>query len=216
MPEDTINEARIAAIETALSDLMQILDETPPVGTVLMLSHDDLDQGRYLACEGQAIDITLPENAPFIRLFRKIGTTYGGEGTTFHLPDLQGEFPRFLDRQGNVDPGRRLGDRQAYRTGLPQTPFVADSAGNHNHQIDGVGDHGHPLNLETTASRIWRGGDTTYNTAAYPPVSDNKSTAGGGAHNHTLHPTGDHTHNISGGDSETAPRNVAFVGCIRY
>lgn len=216
MPDNTITEARVAAIEAALADLTHLLEDTPPVGTILMLAHEAVDESRYLRCEGQSIDLSQPGNERFQRLFQKIGTTYGGDAQSFKLPNLQGEFPRFLDREGHADPNRKLGQPQSHRTALPQTPFTTASAGTHSHQIDAVGDHSHPLNLETTASRAARGDSQISNTAAYPPVNDNKHTAGGGGHNHTLHEAGEHHHAIVGGDSETAPRNVALVGCIRY
>ena len=48
-------------------------------------------------------------------LFGRIGTTYGaGDGsTTFAIPDLRGEFPRFLDDGRGVDSGRAIGSAQA-------------------------------------------------------------------------------------------------------
>ena len=50
----------------------------------------------------------------YANLFVAIGTRYGaGDGySTFNLPDLRGEFPRFWDDGRGVDAGRGLGTWQ--------------------------------------------------------------------------------------------------------
>jgi microcystin-dependent protein len=62
----------------------------------------------WLLCDGASVSRTTYAN-----LFAAIGTTYGGTGTVFNLPDLRGVFLRGLDNGRGVDPGRTLGTQQA-------------------------------------------------------------------------------------------------------
>lgn len=51
--------------------------------------------------------------ADYPKLFAKIGTTYGGDGTTnFKTPDYRALFIRGLDSGKNEDPGRAIGSVQ--------------------------------------------------------------------------------------------------------
>lgn len=64
----------------------------------------------YLECNGATVSRTT-----YATLFAAIGSTYGpGDGaTTFHLPDLRGEFIRGWDNGRGVDSGRAFGSAQA-------------------------------------------------------------------------------------------------------
>ena len=74
------------------------------VGTVAFFARSSAPTG-WLKCNGAAISRT-----DYADLFDSIGTTYGtGNGsTTFNLPDLRGEFVRCLDDGRGVDNGRPL------------------------------------------------------------------------------------------------------------
>ncbi len=63
----------------------------------------------YLECNGAAVS-----RSTYADLFAAIGTRYGvGDGgTTFNLPQAQGEFIRGWDNGRGVDPGRSLGSWQ--------------------------------------------------------------------------------------------------------
>ncbi len=63
----------------------------------------------WLECNGNAVSRTT-----YAALFSAIGTTYGaGDGsTTFHLPDLRGEFVRGWDHGRGADSGREFGSYQ--------------------------------------------------------------------------------------------------------
>ena len=63
---------------------------------------------RYLTCNGASY-----LKNQYARLFAAIGTTYGGAGDRFNIPDLRGEFIRGLSQSRNVDNGRRLGSSQS-------------------------------------------------------------------------------------------------------
>ena len=65
----------------------------------------------YLFCNGAAVSRTL-----YPDLFAAIGVTWGiGDGgTTFNLPDAQGQFLRGFDVAGAVDPGRAFATEQGH------------------------------------------------------------------------------------------------------
>lgn len=79
-----------------------------PSGMVMIFAGDFAPVG-WLKANGAAVSRTVYAN-----LFVAIGTRYGaGDGhSTFNLPDLRGEFPRFWDDGRGVDAGRVLGSWQ--------------------------------------------------------------------------------------------------------
>lgn len=139
----------------------------------------------YLEANGAAISRTT-----YAALFAVVGTTFGtGDGSsTFNLPDLRGEFLRGWDNGKGTDSGRNFGSSQTDSTALPNTPFGTDNPGNHNHSYDG----GDRQNIQSggTSQPFSQGGNTTGSAGA-------------------------HTHTITGGDSETRPRNIALLPCIK-
>lgn len=88
--------------------LKPMLDAASPSGTITFLAGSTTPSG-WLKANGTAVSRTT-----YAGLFAAIGTTYGtGNGTTtFNLPDLRGQFPRFLDDGANIDTGRVLGSKQ--------------------------------------------------------------------------------------------------------
>jgi len=99
--------------------LADTLSDHVPTGTVIMFSTSALPAG-YLKCDGSAVSRTT-----YAKLFAVLGTLYGaGNGsTTFNLPDLRGEFPRFWDDARGVDPSRACGSWQS------GSPVVHDDNG---------------------------------------------------------------------------------------
>ena len=79
-----------------------------PSGQIGLFAMDYAPQG-WLKANGAALSRTV-----YAALFAAIGTRYGaGDGhSTFNLPDLRGEFPRFWDDGRGVDAGRGLGTWQ--------------------------------------------------------------------------------------------------------
>lgn len=158
-------------------------------------------------------------------LFAEIGTTFGaGDGvTTFNLPDVRGEFVRGLDDGRGVDAGRALNiaqgdDNKAHgHTG-------SLSADTHSHTVSGStssgGAHIHDVVAnggqyasETQPYGVYRGNGVT--------SVDRTAIASSGAHTHTL--TGNtnsvshsHTVTINNSGTESRPRNIAALGCIKY
>ena len=80
-----------------------------PSGQIGLFAMDYAPQG-WLKANGAAVSRTV-----YAKLFAAIGTRFGaGDGySTFNLPDLRGEFPRFWDDGRGVDAGRVLGSWQS-------------------------------------------------------------------------------------------------------
>jgi phage-related tail fiber protein len=130
----------------------------------------------------------LVSRTTYASLFAVIGTTYGAgdSSTTFALPDMRGEFPRGWDDGRAVDSGRAFGTAQT------------DAFRNHNHSIkSAIGSSAFGANDGFT-----RGSsdfDGSFRTGdAYVGGS---SVYGSG----TLVTA-----------SETRPRNVALLACIKF
>jgi microcystin-dependent protein len=145
---------------------------------------------------------TLVSRTSYSNLFANIGTTYGaGDGSnTFALPDLRGYFIRSLDLSANIDTGRTLGTVQQ------------DAYLNHSHGASStVTDPGHVHGYI---------GSQTPNS--YP------NATGLGGMNPTNNPTGNTNSAVTGitvtttvststtGGSETRPKNIALLACIKY
>lgn len=83
-------------------------------GTIAFHGKNAAPQG-YLKCNGGAVSRTT-----YADLFAEIGTTFGaGDGsTTFNLPELRGEFPRFWDDGRGIDASRVFGSAQGFATEL--------------------------------------------------------------------------------------------------
>ena len=79
-----------------------------PSGQIGLFATDYAPTG-WLKANGAVLSRTV-----YAALFAAIGTRYGaGDGhSTFNLPDLRGEFPRFWDDGRGVDAGRGLGTWQ--------------------------------------------------------------------------------------------------------
>jgi len=156
-----------------------------PAGTVIYTARSTAPTG-YIKANGAAISRTT-----FATLFAAIGTTYGaGDGsTTFNVPDLRGEFVRSLDDGRGIDSGRGLGTAQG----------SANLA--HNHTITDPG-HFHTF---TEYQGGWNSG-TSHNVVQainQGEAQENTTTAVTGI-----------TVNNSGG-TESRPRNVALLACIK-
>lgn len=196
-----------------------------PAGAVMAFARSTAPAG-WLKANGSAISRTT-----YSALFAAIGTTFGaGDGwSTFNLPDLRGEFLRGWDDARGIDSGRAFGTLQTddlkWHTHTASTDAYA-----HTHTWSGTtssaGDHTHTLredndfysSLKSTGSNTVAAG---YNDA---PVA---STAAGavnssGAHTHTVSGTTSsdwHTHTVTvnaTGGTETRPRNLALLFCIKY
>ena len=103
-------------------------------------------------------------------------------------------LPREHGTQANL---ASLGSSQNDSTKLPNSGFDTTTNGDHNHQFKWVHWH-HPSS-----------GDISFSTAG-STTSTNTSNSSDAILN-----AGNHSHIITGGDSETRPRNVALLYCVK-
>jgi microcystin-dependent protein len=180
--------------------LRETIDTLAPPGVVSAFAGPRPPTG-WLLCDGAEVS-----RAEYADLFAAIGTAHGeGDGaTTFNLPDYRGRFLRGVDSGVGRDtdaparlaasPGGNVGDDigtvEGFATALPQTPFIAESAGSHTHTYDREND------------------STAYDGTSQPANigSSARDTSAAGAHTHTL----------AGGDAETRPQNAAVIYIIRH
>ncbi|MBK1683382.1 phage tail protein [Rhodoferax fermentans] len=141
----------------------------------------------FLKANGAAVS-----RAAYASLFNAIGTIFGGgDGVaTFNLPDLRGEFLRGFDDARGVDPARVFGSPQAQ-------DFLA-----HAHFAFGYMDRnsiGSAYALTGQAFPV-AGKGFASSSVSYP-ITTEMSGAAQGAYS---------------GGTETRPRNVALLACIKY
>ena len=161
-----------------------------PAGTVIWTARSTAPTG-YLNANGVAVS-----RSTYAGLFSAIGTSFGaGDGsTTFNVPDLRGEFIRGWDNSRGVDSGRAFASNQG-------SDFTT-----HNH---GVNDPGHSHNTGVGGSfAVGQTGVSTNLQVSTASASQGQfvgNTGGSG--------TGISIQNAGG--SETRPRNIALLGCIK-
>jgi phage-related tail fiber protein len=157
------------------------------------LASDPDPPPRYLICDGLAVSRTTYSN-----LFNVIGITFGpGNGTsTFNMPDLRGMFIRGYDPTGNVDGGRTFGTTQQ------------DTLQNIIGQVNGVWVWDYRLDYSGAISEVGNNG------ACVPGAGCVGHTGGSsGARNIKFDASKSLGARTS---SETRPKNVALLACIRY
>lgn len=179
-----------------------------PAGAVMHFVMTTAPSG-WLKANGAAVSRTT-----YADLFAAIGTSFGaGDGsTTFNLPDMRGEFLRAWDDGRGIDPSRAMGSAQAA------------AMLNHTHTVTGntntTGSHSHTDGLSSYDPWGNKFGSTMAGaltqTASGQQVSNrvNIFTSTDGDHSHTV--TGTTGNPSAGGGTETRPRNVALLACIKY
>lgn len=148
----------------------------------------------WLICNGQEVS-----RSTYAALHALIGPYVGpGNGvSTFNLPDFRGQFIRGLDLGRGVDPDRTLGSTQA------------DDVKSHDHEgeAEQAGAHTHSYNITNLV-----GGATLQgyiSGSGWGVVGVAETTASAGGHVHPL------DIEASGG-SESRPKNIALVWCIKF
>lgn len=179
----------------------------------------------WLPCNGAAVSRTT-----YPTLFARIGTAFGsGDGsTTFNVPDLRGEFIRGWDDGRGIDSGRTFGSPQSDGIKSHSHTGSTNSTGSHSHtgSTNFAGSHSHGSiralwsgndggypstgsnNLRTGAASQEVGGLNSFSQPAAGSHSHTFTTSGAGSHSHTF------TTSSTGG-SETRPRNIAMMYCIK-
>jgi|TARA_B100000073_G_scaffold82788_1_gene63436 microcystin-dependent protein len=199
----------LAATASAVKSLM-------PVGSVIMYAGNAAPTG-YLECNGQSI----AGDSAYAALRAIVGN---------NLPDLRGEFVRGWDNTKGTDNGRALLSFQddQFKTHTHNMDVngghnhALSNAGIHVHGINAVGDHDHrsPWRAQSNSSDGGGGnseikGGSTNNTGG--GGAHNHSMDNAGNHNHAMATAGSHDHTISNtGSTETRPRNIALMYCIKF
>jgi phage-related tail fiber protein len=124
----------------------------------------------------------------YATLFTAIGTTFGvGDGsTTFGLPDLRGEFIRGWDDGRGIDSGRVFGSAQT------------DAMQGHYHEFTGYAG----------------GGGDNFRTMVGFSLAATLRTGDGSAG--VRQPITDGTNGTPRTATETRPRNIALLACIKF
>ena len=209
----------MAATKKYVDDEIAAIPSTAgvPAGTVIYTARSTAPTG-YLKANGAAVSRTT-----YSDLFSAIGTTYGsGDGsTTFNLPDLRGEFVRGVDDGRGVDTGRTLGSTQG-SANLSHTHTATTAGGNHSHTgtTDTGGSHSHTIKIEppspVSGTAEFRLEDCTIGSGA-GNQDFTTSTHSGHQHDFTTDSTNlslTTTVDSSGG-TESRPRNLALLACIK-
>lgn len=190
-----------------------------PAGAVQFFAYNTAPTG-WLKANGAIIS-----RSTYADLFAAIGTTFGaGDGsTTFALPDLRGEFPRAWDDGRGVDTSRTFGSAQAqsyqsHNHGISDPGHahgvydpghghgVSDPS--HRHAIQGGLNAGGGSQNTVGSGNISRTGYTDYSTTG---ISINGSGTGIG-----IYGSGTGISIQNNGSTETRPRNIALLACIKF
>jgi microcystin-dependent protein len=163
-----------------------------PTGAIMPFAMNTAPSG-WLAANGSAVSRTA-----FAALFAAIGTTYGaGDGsTTFTLPDLRGYFVRGSGTNSDGVAAGTFGAKQA------------DGVISHTHS--GTTGHDYPDHAHTFTSA---GGGNVYNMysggmGSFGPFTTNGAT---NRHQHDFTTSSQ----SPAGTTETRPRNIAMLYCIK-
>jgi len=189
-----------------------------PAGTVIWYAGSTAPTG-YLKANGDSI----PNGSGTVQ---GVSTDFSGLYAVVggNVPDLRGEFIRALDDGRGVDGSRGIRTAQTHIIESHNHVATTGTDGSHTHTAttDSAGAHVHQMSRgnndsDDYSTQIQGGGDYSSNI---PYIA----TTEGGAHTHTVTTTttgSTHTHSISvqnnaNGGTETRPRNVALLACIKY
>ncbi len=161
-----------------------------PTASIITMMTSTCPSG-YLEANGSAVS-----RATYSALFASISTNYGsGNGsTTFNLPDLRGYFLRGWDHTASNDPDR------ANRTNRGDGT-VGDNIGTK--QLDALQGHKHSTPTGTYGGNPWG--------SAYDFVAEYNRDA-----STTGTPISDGANGTPRTSSETRPKNIYVLYCIRY
>jgi len=237
--DPTTNSSEILATTAALNKLQQQVGDSM-TGMVSGFAMATAPAG-WLKCNGAVVSRTT-----FASLFARIGTVFGaGDGvTTFAVPDLRGLFLRGWDDGRGVDAGRVFGSFQEMLLQSHNHTASAAAVGDHVHGAwtDAQGSHAHAAwtdaqghhqhGIFRAANSSVGGGSPNITTAnGANGMAAPTDWAGNHAHNVGIGEAGLHGHNVgiggagnhthaitvaAAGGTETRPKSLALLFCIKY
>ncbi len=168
------------ALKKEVDDLTKKVKEFSPeaVGSIKMWASQNIP-ANWRICDGSSLDRT-----EYAELFAIIGTQFGGSGSSFNLPNMQGKSVfGYIEKDqdfGAMDNGNR-GERahELLESEIPEhthtfyAPYIKDNSGNTNEEMNKI------FPDDTDISNFKCGGGTT-NTSAV----SRKTTAFGGVSSH--------------------------------
>lgn len=197
----------------------QLKAELLPIGCILMYPSETIPSG-FLPCDGSELS-----KKAYPELYSLIRGIWGESKDSFFLPDLQGQFIRGWDKDGDVDPERKFGSIQK------------DSMQGHGHEVSVIeklksesdGSHRHKVyykshDVSSGVFSTYPVYEVSYSTTDETIPSDGSGTTYEGTHSHKIKiPKGflqikDPQSSIFGIPRiavETRPTNVALVFCIK-
>ena len=180
--------------------------EGVPTGSVFCLAVNTVPTG-YVKCNGASYSRT----GTYAALFAIIGTTYGGSGSSFNVPDLRGEFVRGFDDTRGVDSGRSINDPQgsqndSHNHSVSLTTSTTSLTGSVNVISESFAGFG------GSASGVFtkKGGFSAGGTPGGPDTNNCGGFDMDASHNHTVS-----GNTANQGGNEARPRNIAMLYIIK-
>lgn len=197
-----------------------------PIGCIFCYPSPICPEG-YLPCDGRELS-----KQEYPELYSLIKGTWGETKNSFFLPDLQGQFVRGWDKDGDIDPSRIFGSNQNDAFQGHGHKFIIEGQisenGSHNHNVYyydeplHYGKNTFSSDSESHVVRTFRDWDTYYRYKyEYKWSHENAySVSNVGNHTHKL-PSMAVSDAISCANglvtpqNETRPKNVALIYCIK-
>lgn len=190
-----------------------------PIGAVMAFAMKDAPVG-WLVCDGEMYSKEL-----FPLLSESLGTTYNHPDTPggfFCVPDLQGLFIRGWDKEGNTDCERVFGSIQedamqghGHDAEVNEKRIRTDYSGSHTHDV--YYDNHVVRSRNNTTNNI-----TIYEFTSSTSKSHSSSTSG--SHSHSIYIESGFVnvskvislnHGVARVGTETRPKNIALLYCIK-
>ncbi len=197
----------------------QLKAEILPIGCILIFSSEKVPKG-FLPCDGSELS---KKNYP--ELYALIKGTWGETKDSFYLPDLQGQFVRGWDGNGDIDPEREFGTIQedafqghTHKTSVSNL-IKSESSGSHRHKV-----YYKSHDVSSGMFSSYPVYEVSYSTTDEKFNSDGSGTTLEGAHCHEIKIPNDFVKiqdpqpSIYGNlrvSTETRPKNVALMFCIK-
>ena len=188
---------QISVVNTIGSSLILIFQVAGGLtGEIKMWGSATIPAGWRL-CDGSSLS-----RVEFPGLFGVIGTSFGGTGSSFNLPDFRGVFPRGVN-------GNRTSPYNDPDATLRVSAYSGGASGNFvgSYQNHEIAVHGHTLSYNGEHNHTWNG----YWTAASGSGNQcrSRNTLGGDPTDPATSISGQHSHTVGvTGGNETRPKNL--------